>query len=52
MNGGEVQKIELGSFAIYERGEPIWTSKLFGIPVYIIGVLGVVIYLIRRNGHV
>lgn len=49
---GEVQKIEFGSFAIYERGEPAWKSKLFGVPVYVIGIIGAVIYLIRRNSHV
>jgi preprotein translocase subunit Sss1 len=26
--------------------------KLFGVPVYVIGIIGAVIYLIRRNSHV
>jgi hypothetical protein len=45
----DITKIELGSYPVYERSENPMMTKLFGVPVYIMVLIGAVIWLIKER---
>lgn len=43
-----VQKIELGDFEIFEKGDNLLTSKIFGIPIIGVFIFGILVYLVKK----
>jgi hypothetical protein len=43
------EKIEFGGLTIYEKRDPIYESKIIGVPLYMVAIAGVVIWLVTKK---